>query len=57
MSDKANSNGLYTAQRLFSQGQGKESNPFPYETEAHKTFDAEMDRLQIEEAKREAMEP
>ena len=45
---------IYTARRLFGEGQGAESNPFPYDTKDHKRFDAEIDRLQIEEAKREA---
>lgn len=43
---------IYTAQRLHGEGQGKESNPFPYDTVAHEMFDAEMDRL-IEEKKGE----
>lgn len=45
---------FYTAQRLFSEGQGKESNPFPYDTKDHADFDEVMDRLQVEEAKQEA---
>lgn len=48
---------IYTAQRLHSEGQGKESNPFPYDTIAHEMFDAEMDRLHIEEMKQEAQQP
>ena len=45
---------IYTAQRLFGQGQGKESNPFAYETMDRKYFDAEIERLELAEMKRGA---
>lgn len=45
---------IFTAGRLFSEGQGVESNPFPYDTADHKAFDAEIERLQMEEMKQEA---
>jgi hypothetical protein len=48
---------VYTARRLYGEGQGKESNPFPYDTADHKAFVAEMDRLEIEELKQEANQP
>jgi hypothetical protein len=48
---------VYTARRLYGEGQGKESNPFPYDTADHKAFVAEMERLFIEEAKQEAQQP
>jgi hypothetical protein len=48
---------VYTAQRLYSEGQGKEANPFAYDTIAREDFDAEIERLQLEEAKQEAMQP
>jgi hypothetical protein len=48
---------VYTAQRLHSEDQGAESNPFPYDTADHKAFVSEMDRLEIEELKQEAQQP
>jgi hypothetical protein len=54
MTDK--SEAIFMAGRLFSQGQGEESNPYAYETEARNVFDDEMERLELEEQKREAQQ-
>jgi hypothetical protein len=45
---------VYTARRLHSEGQGVESNPFPYDTADHKRFEIEMELLAIEEQQKEA---
>jgi hypothetical protein len=50
-------NPVYTAQRLFGEGQGKEANPFYHDTIPHEDFDAEIDRLEIEAMKQEAQQP
>jgi hypothetical protein len=45
---------VYTARRLHSEGQGVESNPFPYDTDDHELFKIEMELLDIEDRRREA---
>ena len=45
---------VYTARRLHSEGQGVESNPFPYGTADHKAFNDEMELIQHEDQQREA---
>jgi hypothetical protein len=44
----------FTARRLHSEGQGPESNPFPYDTSDHERFEIEMELLDIEERQKEA---
>ena len=48
---------VYTARRLHSEGQGPESNPFEKGTANHKAFKYEMELLQLDESKREALQP
>ena len=45
---------IFSAGRLFSEGQGAESNPYSYGTYDHEVFRIEMERLHIEESRKEA---
>ncbi len=45
MTDYFQRDPIYTAGRLYSEGHGKESNPFPHNTVPHELFDEEMERL------------
>ena len=42
------------AKWMHKDGQGAESNPYPYDTKAHKTFNDKIERLELEEQQREA---
>jgi hypothetical protein len=44
----------FSAARLFSEGHGVESNPFPHDTDDHMEFIVEMNKLELEEQQREA---
>lgn len=41
--------GKYAAQRMYQDGQGQESNPYPADHKQHDVFAFEMTRLQHEE--------
>lgn len=49
LSDIAALGPVFAAQQLHRDGQGFESNPYPYETKNHDEFYEEMRRLQNEE--------